>query len=148
LEEWKLVPGMGEDGQFDPIAFKRWLEEAKRLLTDSGHLEVGTIQIGQVLPYSPPDPDGLWIHHAVAQALNAKSAGKMRSGFTNELFNERGVFTFTAGEDERRIARVNREKAEALEATGYTRFATAMREFAERYERDAERESTRDPFED
>ena len=40
------------------------------------------------------------------------------------------------------------KKAEALDSKGYTRFATAMREFAEQYEREAEREAKREPFED
>ncbi|MEA2083695.1 MAG: hypothetical protein U9O82_05525 [Thermodesulfobacteriota bacterium] len=77
-----------------------------------------------------------------------KDAKTMRSEFTMELFNQRGVYEFTAGREERELARINREKAEALEAKGYSRFATAMREFAEGYERNAEREASRDPYED
>jgi hypothetical protein len=65
-----------------------------------------------------------------------------------ELFNMRGVFSFSAGKEERAIAECNREKAEALEHHGYYRFATAMREFAKSYERESERESKREPFED
>jgi len=101
-----------------------------------------------VLPYVPRDENGLWIHHIVAQELNAKDAKTMRAGFTTELFNQRGVHGFTAGKEELELARINREKAEALEAKGYSRFATAMREFAKGYERDAKRESLRDPFEE
>jgi hypothetical protein len=90
----------------------------------------------------------LWIHHIVAQALNAKDAKTMRSGFTTELFNQRGAHVFTVGREELELARINREKAEALEAKRYSRFATAMREFAEGYERDAKREASRDPYEE
>ena len=53
----------------------------------------------------------------------------MRSGFTIELFNQRCVHGFTAGREERELAQRKREKAEALETAGYSRFATAMREF-------------------
>ena len=105
-------------------------------------------QIGPVLTWAPQDPDGMWIHNAVAAALNFRDTGDMRSGFTTQLFNDRGVHGFTHGQEERELARQNREKAEALDLKGYTRFATAMREFAEQYERQAEREAKRNPFED
>lgn len=148
LTEWNRCPGKLDDGSFSAAAFDAWLNEARRLTEESGHAEVAQIQIGHVLTCAPPDPDGLWIHHAVAAALNFRDTGEMRSGFTTQLFNDRGVFTFTHGKDERALARQNREKADALEAKGYTRFATAMREFAEQYDRQAEREEKRDPFED
>ena len=148
LHEWNTVPGTKADGAFDAGAFSSWLAETKRIATDTGHLEIATSQLGQVLPYAPPDADGLWIDRIVAEALNAKDSKGMRSGFTCELFNQRGVHGFTSGKAERELAQKNREKAEALDARGYSRFATAMREFAERYERDAEREESRDPHGD
>ena len=148
LNEWRTCPGKLPDGSFDSDAFRKWLEEATRITEETGHSEVAQKQVGHVLTYAPPDPDGLWIHHAVASALNARDAGEMRSGFTTELFNQRGVHGFTAGKEERELAQLNREKAEALEKRSYSRFATAMREFAEIYERQAEHESRRSPFED
>lgn len=148
LKEWKRCPGTQEDGSCSAEAFNTWLNEARRMTEESGHSEVAQIQIGHVLTCAPPDPDGLWIHNAVAEALNFRDTGEMRSGFTTQLFNDRGVFTFTHGEEERKLANENRKKAEALDSKGYTRFATAMREFADRYERQAEREAKRDPFED
>lgn len=148
LTEWKHCPGRQDDGSFSAEAFNAWINEARRLTEESGHTEVAQIQIGHVLTCAPPDPDGLWIHSAVAAALNFRDAGEIRSGFTTQLFNSRGVHGFTHGREERKLASENRKKAEALDSKGYTRFATAMREFAEQYEREAEREAKRDPFED
>jgi hypothetical protein len=148
LTEWKHCPGRQDDGSFNAEAFNAWLNEARRLTEESGHAVVAQIQIGHVLTCAPPDPDGLWIHNAVAAALNFRDTGGMRSGFTTQLFNDRGVHGFTHGQEERKLASENRKKAEALDSKGYTRFATAMREFAEQYERQAEREAKRDPFED
>jgi len=148
LHGWEIVPGTSPDGGFDGAAFIKWLEEVKRLCTESGHLSIAMSQVGQVLPHTPPDADGLWIHKSVANAMNAKDATEMRSGFTCKLFNMRGVHSPTGGREEREIAARHRKEAEALEQRGYHRFATAMREFAEQYERDAEREATRDPYED
>ncbi len=148
LSEWKTIPGQHVDAPFDDSAFSSWLTEVKRITTGSGHLEVALSMFGQVLTYAPKDEGGLWIHKAVAQALNEKWADRMRNGFTTALFNQRGAHGFSSGKAERELARVNNEKAEALEANGFVRFATSMREFANRYERDAEKESQRDPFED
>ena len=100
------------------------------------------------MTHAPTDPGGLWIHQVVAEALNGRDVKRMREGFITEISNQRGVYGFSAGREEFELARRNREKAEALEAEGYSRFATAMRELAERYERDAKREASRDPFED
>lgn len=148
LTEWKRCPGWQDDGSFSAEAFNAWFNEARRLTEESGHAEVAQIQIGHVLTCAPADPGGLWIHHAVAAALNFRDTGEMRSGFTTQLFNDRGVHGFTHGQEERKLASDNRKRAEALDSKGYTRFATAMREFAEQYERQAEREARRDPFED
>lgn len=148
LSEWKRCPGTRDDGSFSAEAFNAWLNEARKMTDESGHSEVAQIQIGHVLTCAPTDPDGLWIHNAVAEALNFRDTGEMRSGFTTQLFNNRGVHGFTHGQEERKLASENREKADALDSKGYTRFATAMREFAGQYERQAEREAKRNPFED
>ena len=147
LDEWRRCPGKLSDDSFDEEKFKNWLKEAKRITKETGHSEIAQLRIGHILIYAPEDPNGLWIHRAVASALNKRDAGEMRSGFTTELFNQRGVHGFTAGREERELAQQNREKAEALETEGYSRFATAMREFAKSYERDAERDALRSPFE-
>lgn len=146
LNVWKTPPGMKTDGSFDPNCFTAWLTEAKNIAKKTGYTEVAFTQLGHVLTHIPKDEDGLWIHHIVAQTLNAKDAKAMRSGFTTELFNQRGASVFTAGEGELTLAKVNREKAEALEAKGYSRFATAMREFANLYEGQAKYEASRDLF--
>ncbi len=146
LSGWKTPPGIKSDGSFDSDSFTAWLAETKRIATETGHLEIALSQLGHVLTHAPKDEDGLWIHNVVAQVLNEKDAKTMRSGFITELFDQRGVHSFTAGKEERELARINRERAEALEAKRYSRFATAMREFAESYERDAEREASRDSY--
>jgi len=148
LTEWRRCPGLSDDGTLNAQAFSDWINEARRITEETGHAEVAQIQIGHVLIYAPSDPGDLWIHEAVATVLNYRDTEEMRSGFTTELFNHRGVHGFTHGKEERELAAKNREKAEALDSKGFTRFGTAMREFAEQYDRQAEREEKRDPFED
>jgi hypothetical protein len=148
LMGWRTVPGKDSKGNFDGECFKKWLIEVTENTKESGHYRIAMNQIGQVLPYAPPDPDGLWIHRVVAEALNAKEAEDMRSGFTCEFFNQRGVHGFSHGQEERDLAAKFNAKADALEEKGYQRIATAVRGVAKGYERDAERESKRNPYED
>jgi hypothetical protein len=147
LHGWKLVPGTTSTGTFDGVAFSNWIKDVKRLTTESGHFRVAMSQAGEVLPYAPPDPDGLWIHRTVAAELDAKDGKELRSGFTVGLFNRRGIHGFSKGAEEQQLANEYEQKAEILEKNGFPRIAGAVRGVAEDYERDAKREAQRDPFE-
>lgn len=146
LSEWKTPPGKNEDNSFDGNAFSEWLKQVKATCGESGHLEVGLTMVGHALAYAPRDPDGLWLHHAVAKELNAKDVNDMRNGFRIELFNSRGVHSWTSGEEELALSVHYMAQAEELETHGYHRLATSMREMAESYRLDAEREASRDIF--
>ena len=100
------------------------------------------------MTYAPKDPDGLWIHKAVASVLNQRDTEKMRRNFMIALMNQRGVYSFSHGVQERELARGYREKAEELELSGFVRFAATMRELADQYDEDAERDENRDPLEE
>jgi len=144
LRTWRQIPGRQLDGSFDAEKFKAWLARVRLLAGMSGHLGVCMSELGQCLFHSPEDPSELWIHRAIAEALNAKDAERMRSGFTLEAFNSRGVHQKTGGRDERDLARRWRERAESVEQAGFHRFATELRELASGYDRQAEREEMRD----
>lgn len=146
LFDWHRPPGVLKGGGFDEAAFAQWLAAVKDSTEKSGHLDVAMSQVGQVLAYSPPDPDGLWIHKAVAAALNQKDADYIRSGFKCELFNMRGTHGFTGGKQEKEIASQYRERADAVEAAGFHRLAISLREVALSYEHDAERDEKRGPL--
>jgi hypothetical protein len=148
LSEWQTPPGCQTDGTYDGDAFNRWLDAAKSECSGTGHIEVAMTMLGHALIYVPADPDGLWIHRAAAAALNAKDAGDMRDGFSTELFNSRGVHGFSAGREEHELAKKYRSQADAVEESGFHRLATTLRDLAGSYERDAQRQSSRDPFED
>ena len=148
LDEWEQCPGTSANGDFDSDSFSNWLTEAKRITKATGHFEVACRRIGHVLAHAPADPCVLWIHPVVAEALDGRDAKRMREGFRTEIRNQRGAHWFSVGEEELKLARLNRKKAEALEAKGYSRFAKDMRELAGGYEQDAKREASREPFED
>ena len=140
LDIWKTPPGVQEDETFNAEEFTNWIHRSKELCKESGHLEVALDQIGQVLIHAPPDPDGLWIHKAIALELNDPEVEYMRVGFNIGKRNSRGVHVVDpTGAPERELAEEYRIKADAVENAHFSRFATSLRELAEDYERDAER---------
>lgn len=140
LHEWKTPPGIQDNGKFDSSHFTGWLQRVKDICTESGHLEVALIKLGEVLIHCPSDPDGLWINRTVAEALNASDAEQMRDGFKTGMYNSRGVHTIDpSGRPERELARQYRQKAEEVENAGFYRLAVTLRELADSYDREAER---------
>lgn len=140
LHEWKIPPGVQKDGTFSEERFTEWLQRVQDVCTESGHLEVALVTIGEVLIHASPDPDGLWIHRTVAAALNGREADEMRSGFRTGTYNSRGVhFVDPTGRPERELAEQFRSKAEAVENAGFARFAVTLKGLADSYDREAER---------
>ncbi|MDY0295865.1 MAG: hypothetical protein RB296_00980 [Acidobacteriota bacterium] len=140
LRKWSNPPGTLEDGSFSPDSFQQWLTEMKEICTQSGHLEVAMNQLGETLIHTPTDPGGLWIHKTVAEALNAKDAEDMRSGFRFGFSNSRGVHQVDpTGQPERDLAQRYKSKADAVEKAGYHRLAAEMRELSQSYIREAKR---------
>ncbi|VVQ14208.1 hypothetical protein PS925_03877 [Pseudomonas fluorescens] len=140
LHEWKTPPGTRKDGTFSEEDFKEWLRRVKISCTESGHLEVALIKIGEILIHCPPDPDGLWIRRVVAAALNDRDAGDMRDGFRTGTYNARGAhWVDPTGAPEKALAEQFRDKAEEVENAGFQRFAVTLKELADGYEREAKR---------
>ncbi len=140
LHNWKTPPGTQRDGSFNEEYFNNWLRNVKNICTESGHLEVALINIGEVLIHSPSDPDGLWINRAIAAALNDRESDDMRAGFSTGIYNSRGAHIVDpSGRPERQLAEKFRNKAEEVENNGFQRFAATLRELANSYDREAER---------
>lgn len=140
LHEWKTPPGTQKDGTFNEECFTEWLRKVMEVCTESGHVEVALISIGEVLIHTPPDPDGLWIHRAVATALNGREADDMRIGFRTGTYNSRGAhWVDPTGKQEKKLAEQFRSKAEEIENAGFQRFAVTLRGLADGHDREAQR---------
>jgi hypothetical protein len=149
LNEWSIPPGMQADGSFNGDDFVTWLNKVKKECAETGHLEIAMTMLGHVLIHVPADDSGLWIQHSVAAALNARDAEDIRNGFWTELYNSRGAhYVDPTGKPERDLAEKYRAQAEALEQVGYHRFAATLRALAESYEREAEKVSSKERFDD
>lgn len=149
FETWKTPPGTQKDGTFMGDTLTEWLNTVRFACTESGHLEIALLKVGQVLIHTPPDPDGLWIHRSAAEALNAKDAKSMRDGYHTALFNARGGhWVDPEGRPEQELALKYRTRAEEVEARGYHRLATTLRDLAVTYEHHAERLRSRGLFDE
>jgi hypothetical protein len=148
LHGWRILPGTTSDGSFDGRKFVAWLDEVKIRTKQSGHFKIAMDQLGQVLAYAPEDPDGLWIHRSIAEALDSRDVPEMRRAFTVGLFNKRGVHGFSKGAEEKQIAASYREKARAVSDVGLHRLADSVRGLAKEYEQDAQSESGREIFDE
>jgi len=144
LHYWRIPPGSQKDGTYDGDALIAWLGKIKEVCLKSGHLVDALTMVGKVLFNTPPDPDGFWIHHSAARALNDEGAKEMRNGFQIAVVASRGVYWGTAGEEERKLALKYRSRANEVEDQGYHRFATIFRNLATLYEHEAELEASRD----
>jgi hypothetical protein len=148
LYNWKTPPGCRPDGSYDGDALAGWLNEVRQECAKSGHLEVAMSVVGEALIHTPPDPDGLWIHRSAATALNAKDAEEIRLGFYKGILESRGFHGFTSGREERELAEKYRTQANEVEEAGFHRLATTLRNVTESYEHDADRDASRDPFDE
>lgn len=138
LHDWSIPPGTGEDGTFDGARLNAWADAVFSRTKETGRLEVSQSILGKVLTHAPADPDGLWIHRAAAELLNAKDADEMRAGLLNAFYNSRGAhWVDPTGAPERGLALKYRDYASKAEAAGYHRLSVSLRTLADGYDREA-----------
>lgn len=140
LHNWNRPPGLNDDDSFDDKKFTKWYQDVLEICAQTGHTEIAKIKIGEVLFYTPPDPNGLWINQVVATTLNGIGSEDLLSGFGTEIYNSRGVHWLDpTGQPELDLAEEWLSKANDLDALGLARFSAKLRQTSESYKRDAER---------
>lgn len=146
LHNWKTPPGTNSRDTIDETVLVEWIRETKRLCVESGHWAIAQQTVGHTFAFHPAGLDGMLTNPAAARILDTSEFDDMRTGFRLALFNERGVHGFTHGNEEFGIAQKYRNYAVRYDAAKFTLIAATLRSLAESYERDAERESKRNPF--
>jgi hypothetical protein len=140
LNDWRTLPGTQRGGGFSVDDFNSWLGHVKTKCKKSGHLDVALSTVGGVLIHYIPDPEGLWIHRGLAEALDAADAEEMRRGFSLGIFNSRGAYCVDpTGKPEKELAAKYTQQADEVENATYHRFAITLRSLAKHYEKEAER---------
>ncbi len=142
LHSWNRVPGIQEDGQFDPKAFESWVSEARRLLGEVHRTTVGDINIGEVLAYAPTGSDGIWPDVAIRNVIEEAASERLDNGFCTGVFNKRGVYSKairSGGKQERELAEYFRRQGDQLTGT-WPQTASLLYRIAHDYEALALRE--------
>lgn len=145
LYHWQTPPGTVNDEELSDGSFLEWFAEVERLCRESGHWPIAQQLVGGALMYAPAGLEGLLEHPAVARVVDADQHEEMRRGLTTALFNSRGGFTYTAGREELELSEAFRDCARKYEVAGFTQIAAALRNLAEGYRRDGEREAKESP---
>ena len=83
-------PGTGPDGTIDCGAFG-FIDEARRLCSESDRLGVCDSMLGGILAHAPTDANGTWPFQPAREVLDRPECGDMRRGFQTECRNKRGV---------------------------------------------------------
>ena len=146
LREWHVPPGTKRGGSFDGDALKTWVALVKSACENSGHWEPAANHIGQVLFYAPRGQDDLW-EQSVCSVLDEADHEGLRRGITSEIMNTRGVFTYTGGADELKIAEHWYRMANLAEEKAFALLGQELRRLADSYKRDSEREAKNNPYE-
>ncbi len=138
LRDWDYPPGLNSNGEFEAKGFENWNNVVKQKCVESGHWEVASHHIGEVLNYAPKGEDGLWVPE-VCEILNAQEAVEIRSGLQIQIFNSRGVRFYPSGKEEMKLAEQWEELAKLSENKGYLRLSQILSEIGKRYHEDAKR---------
>lgn len=137
LSEWRILPGLREDGAIDAAALRVWVERARARLRESKRLWAGDINIGHVLAASPPDADGAWPCLAVRNLLEDVQSPQIESGMQAKIFNSLGVTNrggLDGGDQERNRGAIHREQAKRF-VDRWPRTAAVLNKAADSFDR-------------
>ncbi|MFE4197105.1 hypothetical protein ACFRJ9_14670 [Paenarthrobacter sp. NPDC056912] len=141
LDRWTMIPGSKpNDGIVDETALFQWVEDVRRLLEESGRLDVGEAHIGIVLARAKIDAqDSIWPCVPVRNFLEGQSSEVINRNFKDGIFNKRDATSRSlteGGEQERVLAKEYRDYAAEL-VDEWPKTARLLREVAKGYEDDA-----------
>lgn len=145
LRDWRIPPGINEDGSVDPDKLNSWISRAHELAWASGRGKVADQHIGQVLVNYPAGTDGAWPHEAVRNLLENLESKDIEDGICAGVFNGRGCVMRSIGEggiQERTVSERYRNFARIL-SDSWPRTASVMKKIAGEYEAFARHEDNR-----
>lgn len=138
LMDWDHPPGRMPDGSFDGEHLHQWVEDVKTKSLETGHWEIASYHLGEVLFYAPRDENGLWLE-SVCELLDSKEEPEYRRGLTIRIFNSRGVHGFSGGKEEMELAEKWEEVADQADSKGFSRLATTLRKLGKSYREESKR---------
>lgn len=111
----------------------KWVMQLEGLLKEQSQERLLGHLLGRVLANSPIDGDGYPPCQAVRKVIERYGDESLVSSYVTSIFNQRGVFTPTAGKEERRMAENYQQIAEHMKKEGYSKTASIYYQLYRRY---------------
>lgn len=128
-----------ENGKVKEEKLKQWVEQFKRLLEQNDQSSLFGSLMGRLFSFSPVGKDGHEPCEAVRSLIEIYSDERMLRSYESCVYNRRGVYSPTAGKEERRMAEAFKANAEYLKPN-YPKTAAIFYSLHDRYVREADRE--------
>lgn len=137
LFQFKVIPGIDWNGNFDAKRFDYWMKTVKTWSRDNDRYEVAMHTVGSGLSYAELDEDKL-PQTAIIEELNRVENEELRRGYYLGIINQRGVHWIDPeGKPELELAEDYENKANIAESRGYSRYAGILRGVADAFKREA-----------
>lgn len=131
-----------KDGRVDYDELKAWIDAFKDMLTAQKQLRLFEHLIGRLLVFSPPGEDGFMPCEAVRRIIEDNYSDSLKREYAIAEKNKRGVYTFSAGQEELQISENYKNNALHLQEK-YPHTAEIYFYLSDSYKWDAEQERKR-----
>lgn len=138
LQEVEFCPAE-DSGKVDIKELFSWVEEFKSLLEQQHQTGLFTYCLGSLFASSPIGDDGYYPCESVREAIQQYGDKTLVDEYAVCIFNKRGVFSPTGGNEERALSNKYKENADALR-TKYPKVASIYDKLADGYIFDANAE--------
>lgn len=102
------------NGEIDENNLRQWIEQFIDLLKKNHQSSLFGLFMGRLFAYSPIGKDGHMPCEAVRNMIEEYGDERLLSEYQTEVFNQRGIFSPSAGREERTIAERYKENADYL----------------------------------
>lgn len=122
-----------KDGMVAEDDLDKWVMQLVSLLKEQRQERLLGHLLGRVLAYSPNDSDGYPPCQAVRKVIERYGDESLIRSYVTSIYNQRGVYTPTAGKEERRMAENYWQIAEYMKKEGYSKTASIFYQLHKRY---------------
>lgn len=121
------------DGIVAEDDLNQWVMRLVSLLKEQRQERLFGSLLGRLLAYSPTDNDGYPPCQAVRKVIEHYGDESLIRSYVTSIYNQRGVFTPTAGKEEKRMAENYWKIAEYMKKEGYSKTASIYYQLHKQY---------------
>ncbi|MEK4715761.1 hypothetical protein [Sporosarcina sp. FSL K6-5500] len=134
LFKLKFCPCVDEEGSISVEELTAWTKQYLELVDNNKQSIIGQQKLGECFSQSPNGKDGFFPHEAVREVFENHYSDEIKRGFVIGINNNRGVYTITNGEGEKKLSAQYEMYAKAVRLE-YPLMAGALKEIADDYMR-------------